>query len=74
LTRYLQVGTFDSSGPAKLSFGEFRTGGEYPPLDVTPEEPRLTVSADDPSRITGNISLVATRRFNDVISSEQDDR
>jgi hypothetical protein len=68
------VGTFDSSGPAQLSFGEFTATGEYAPLDVTPEEPRLTVSADDPSRITGNISLVSTRRFNDVISTGQDDR
>lgn len=74
LTRYLQVGTFDSEDPANLSFGEFRFGGEYPRLAVTPEEPRLTVAADDPAIITGNITLVSTRAFDDVLSAGQDDR
>jgi hypothetical protein len=72
LTRYLQVGTFDSDNPARLSFGEF--GNLYPKLTVTPEEPRLSVSADDPSRITGNITLVSTRAFDEVLSVGQDDR
>jgi hypothetical protein len=72
--RYLDVGTYDSDNPARLSFGEFSSSGVYDELDVTIEEPRLTISADDPSRISGNITLVTTRVFADLVSTEQDDR
>jgi len=56
---YLTIGTYDSAGPARLTFGEYSSGGVYSEdIPVTFEgQPQLTRKSGDTVSYTGSITL-----------------
>jgi len=74
LMRYLNRGTFDSRNAGTLEWGDYSASGAYGPLNVAPEEPQLTFSAEEQtSSFDGSISLVAVRNIEAAVVSQQQD-
>lgn len=72
LIRYLDRGTFDSLGAATLEWGEYSTSGDYRPMSVAPEEPRLTFNAEEQtSMVDGSLTLLSTRSISQAVASQQ---
>jgi len=66
------VGTYDSTSPATLEWGEFSSSGVYSPYKVTPEEPSQVFDATEQTSVNrGDITLVATRDITDTLSALQ---
>jgi hypothetical protein len=75
LMRYLNRGTYDSRGAGTLEWGEYSSSGEYAPINVAPEEPQLSFTAEEQtSDFDGSITLVATRSITQAAVSQQQDQ
>jgi hypothetical protein len=75
LMRYLNRGEYDSRGGATFEYGEYSSSGVYAPINVAPEEPQVSFSAEEQiSTFDGSITLVATRSIEQAAVSQQQDQ